>query len=171
MDKLDKKQRKIARNWSRQPNDTDKAAMREAYSWLRATLESIIERVVFADVVFRYRSYINVKKLRKVIGFPTSECDELLRLYKRCCDVTEAHDAASGKQAPVPEPGDLHKDIKMNPRWASPNQAAVDSRSVMVESCIPHLILVPLRLEPLTLQSVSLTPLTRINIPSAGDHL
>jgi energy-coupling factor transporter ATP-binding protein EcfA2 len=111
MDKLEKQQRVLAKKWGPQPNEEDVREMREAYSWLRATLERIVELVVFADVVFRFRSYINMKKLKEVVGFPDSECREILRLDKRCCDVTEAHDPASGKQSPVPSPAELKQDI------------------------------------------------------------
>ena len=46
-----------------------------------------------------------------MVGFSDVECNELMRVHKRCCDVTEAHDPASGKQTPVPEPADLATDI------------------------------------------------------------
>ena len=81
------------------------------YSGLRATLERIVEHMVFADVVFRFRSYIDMKKLKQVVGIPDLECDEIMRLHKRCCGVTAAHDPASGKQPSVPSPADLKQDI------------------------------------------------------------
>jgi hypothetical protein len=76
--------------------------MRDVYSDLRATIERMVEHVVFADVMFRFRSYIDMKKLRQVVGFPDSECNEILRLHRRCCGMTDAHDPASGKQSTVP---------------------------------------------------------------------
>ena len=111
VDKLEKQQRDLARKWGPQPNEEDVREMREAYSLLRATLEGIVERVVFADVVFRFRSYIDMKKLKRVVGFPDSECDEILRLHKCCSDVTEAHDPGSGKQSTVPSPTELKQDV------------------------------------------------------------
>jgi hypothetical protein len=71
----------------------------------------MVEKVVFGDVVFRFRSYVNMKNLGNVVGFPESENAEIQRLFKKCCDVTEAHDEGSGKQASVPDPRDLAKDI------------------------------------------------------------
>lgn len=111
VDKLEKQQRVLAKKWGPQPNEENVREMREAYSRLRATLERIVERMVLADVVFRFRSFIDMKKLKQVVGFPDSECAEILRLHKRCCDVTEAHDPASGKQSTVPSPADLKQDI------------------------------------------------------------
>jgi hypothetical protein len=93
------------------PSEGNIHAIRQAYSWLRATLERIVEKEIFADVVFRFRSYVNLKNLDKAIGFEMSECKELKRLVQRCHDVTEAHDTAQGKQAAVPKPADLATDI------------------------------------------------------------
>jgi hypothetical protein len=111
LDKLEKRQREIAKSWGVKPSQDDISHIREAYSWLRSTIERIVERVVFADVVFRYRSYVKLKDLGRVIGFSQSECDEVGRLFKKCCDVTDSHDPAQGKQAAVPEPKDLQADI------------------------------------------------------------
>ena len=111
LDKLDKQRGVLARNWGPQPNEDNVRAMRDAYSWLRATLERMVESMVFADVVFRFRSYIKMNKLKQVVGFSDSECDEILRLHKRCCEVTDAHDTASGKQSNGPFPDDLKQDL------------------------------------------------------------
>lgn len=110
-DKLEKQQRGIAKDWSTVPNEANVSSMRQAYSWLRATLERIIEKELFADVVSRFRSYVDAKKLDGVIGFSSAECAGLKRLIQKCHDVTEAHDPPSGKHAAVPEPKDLAGDI------------------------------------------------------------
>lgn len=110
-DKLEKEQKAIAKVWNPIPNEDNIKAIRHAYSWLRATLERIVEREIFADVVFRFRSYVNVGNLSQVVGFGTSECKELQRLVQRCHDVTEAHDPAQAKQAAIPDPTDLLNDI------------------------------------------------------------
>src|SRR6266404_890239 len=110
IDKLQKKQQELAKSWGPKPTDTNVSQMRDAYSWLRRTIERIVERVVFGDVVFRFRSYVNLKNLDKVVGFSQTECDELSRLFKRCSEVGP-HDSAQGKQGAIPEPKDLKKDI------------------------------------------------------------
>lgn len=111
IDKLEKEHRQITSNWQPQPSQENVGDMRASYSSLRATVERIVERVVFADVVFRFRSFVKLKDLKYVVGFSDVECNEVMRIHKRCCDVTEAHDPASGKQAPIPEPADLATDI------------------------------------------------------------
>ena len=110
-DKLEKEQRAIAKTWNAVPNEEDIQSIRRAYSWLRATLERIVEREIFTDVVFRFRAYVDIKKLNGVIGFTQDECNELQRLNQRCHDVTDAHDAVPVKQAAIPSPDDLDKDI------------------------------------------------------------
>lgn len=112
LDKIEKKQKTLEKSWSPQPDEDQKLEMRNAYSLLRATIERIVERVIFADVVFRFRSYVNLKNLGDVVGFPDSENQEVQRLFKKCCEVTEAHDTPDGKQAALPEPADLLQDIQ-----------------------------------------------------------
>ena len=111
IDKLEKEHKAIAKVWNAVPNEGNVQAMRHAYSWLRASLERMIEKEIFSDVVFRFRSYIDVKKLNSVIGFNSTECAELQRLMQRCHDITEAHDPAQAKQMAVPEPNDLAADV------------------------------------------------------------
>ena len=79
---------------------------------MRATLERIVEKDVFSDVVFRFRAYIKVQMLDGVIGFSSTECAEIQRLMQKCHDVTEAHDPAPGKHATVPDPTEFLKDIE-----------------------------------------------------------
>ena len=110
-DKLEKEQKAIAKTWNPLPNQENIQSMRRAYSWLRATLERMVEKEVFADVVFRYRSYVDVKKLDGVVGFSDSECSELQRLVQHCHEVTDAHDPAPGKHAAVPDPTELENDL------------------------------------------------------------
>jgi energy-coupling factor transporter ATP-binding protein EcfA2 len=111
LDKLEKMQKALEKKWQPYPDEALKAEMGNAYSDLRATLERIIEKVIFADVVFRFRSYVNLGRLDEVVGFSQTECDEVLRLFKKCCDYTPAHDAPAGKHATVPAPAELAKDI------------------------------------------------------------
>jgi hypothetical protein len=112
LDKLEKAQRALEKVWQPIPDDKLKAEMRAIYGDLRATIERIVEKVVFGDVVFRFRSYVNIRNLNHVVGFPEAENTEIQRLFKKCCDVTAAHDAASGKQASVPDSKELAKDIE-----------------------------------------------------------
>ena len=111
LDKLDKAQKALEKKWSPMPDDNLKAEMKHMYSDLRATIERLVENVVFGDVVFRFRSHVKIGNLGRAVAFPEAECKEIQRLFNKCCDVTEAHDSGAGKQAAVPNPAKLSKDI------------------------------------------------------------
>jgi ATPase subunit of ABC transporter with duplicated ATPase domains len=53
IDALEKVQRKLAKSWTAYPGEDDAAAMRQQYDRLRATLERVIQDVVFNGVVKR----------------------------------------------------------------------------------------------------------------------
>jgi hypothetical protein len=63
-------------------------------------------------VVERYRDWVKVGKLDDVAGLTKDECSKITSLYKSCDDVVEAHDPSSAKNASVPDPGQLGKDIQ-----------------------------------------------------------
>jgi hypothetical protein len=111
IDKLQKGQTVLAVSWPPYPNGEQSAAMRQQYNLLRATIERVIQDLIFNGVVVRYRDWIRVTNLSKVVGFEKAECDEIERLYQVCCDVVDAHDPASGKNAPVPTAAQLGLDI------------------------------------------------------------
>lgn len=111
IDRLEKLQRELAKAWGPKPNDVLCGQMRHLYTELRATVERIVERVIMSDIVFRFRSFINLKHLPNLAGIPEAECDEVARLFQKCCDVTAAHDPASEKQAVIPDPVEAAKDI------------------------------------------------------------
>lgn len=112
IDKLQKAQSALAAGWPPYPNGEQSAVMRQQYNLMRATIERVIQDLVFNGVVVRYRDWIRVTpNLSKVVGFEKAECDEIERLYQVCCDVVDAHDPASGKNSPVPTATQLGLDI------------------------------------------------------------
>lgn len=108
---LKKEQKDIALAWNPHPNDENVQAMRHVYSRLRATIERIVEREILAGVVSRFETQVQTGRLATLVGIPQSECDEVLRLVKRCHSVTDAHDPAKGKHALVPTPVELAADL------------------------------------------------------------
>ncbi len=97
--------------WPHYPNDAEEQRMRRQYSFLRGTIERVVQDLVLCGVVQRYNSYVDVGRLEKVVGLTAAEQVELNRLWRRCADVTEAHDPASGRNAPVPSADDLGQDV------------------------------------------------------------
>jgi energy-coupling factor transporter ATP-binding protein EcfA2 len=112
IDALEKGHRELARSWPQYPNQQAKFRMRHMYDDLRATLERVIQDVVFNGVVKRYRDWIKIDSLDGVVGFAQAEYDDISKLHGKCSDVVSAHDPASAKDATVPSADDLGKDIE-----------------------------------------------------------
>lgn len=108
---LEEEQKKLEKSWPAYPNEEDRTKMRRQYNLLRATMERIIQDVVFNGVLHRYRDRISIDRLNKVVGFTEHEFKEIERVYKACCEVTEAHDPSSIKNDPVPNAKQLGIDI------------------------------------------------------------
>ena len=109
---LEQAQSKLAKGWPPYPGEKESNQMRKQYDRLRATLERVIQDVVFNGVVKRYRDWIRVDSLEDVVGFDRAEYEAIEKLHKRSCDVVSAHDPASAKAAPVPTATDLGNDIE-----------------------------------------------------------
>ena len=113
MNSLEKAQRSLVkRPWPPYPDQTLRSEMRHQYDTLRATIERVIQDVIFNGVVKRYRDWICVDRLADVVAFEASENEEIQRLHKRCCGIVDAHDPSSAKDSPVPTPDDLEADIE-----------------------------------------------------------
>lgn len=113
LDALEKAQRRLAAiPWPTYPNETQRAEMAHHYDLLRATIERIVQDVVFGGVVKRYRDWIRMDCLDVTVGFEALECREIRRLHGRCCAVVDAHDPSSDKNAAVPSAAALAQDIQ-----------------------------------------------------------
>lgn len=108
---LEQTQRKLAKVWPAYPGEKEIGEMRHQYDRLRATLERVIQDVVFNGVVKRYRDWVRMDSLEEVVGFDRTEYEAIEKLHKRSCDVITAHDPSSAKNAAVPTAKDLGDDI------------------------------------------------------------
>lgn len=111
IDALEKAQRKLANTWPTYPGENETSEMRYQYDQLRATLERVIQDVVFNGVIKRYRDWIRVDLLKDAVGFDHEEYEAIMKLHKRCSDVVAAHDSSSDKNATVPNTTELGNDI------------------------------------------------------------
>jgi hypothetical protein len=112
IDALEKEQRRLAKSWSTVANDGNIRDMRTAYTNFSATLERVVQDVLLANVIGRYRGYVRIENLADAAGLSTKECAEMIRLHRRTSEVTGRHDPAAARAAPVPEPADLLQDIQ-----------------------------------------------------------
>jgi len=108
---LNLEQSKLAKSWPPYPNEGQSREMRRQYSLLRSTVERVTQDFVLCGVVKRFDSYVNVGLLKDVIGLTANEQAGIYKLWRRCSEVTEAHDPASGKNGVVPTADELGKDI------------------------------------------------------------
>jgi len=108
---LKQEQSELAKSWPPYPNEERSREMRTQYSLLRSTVERVTQDVVLGGVVKRFDSYVNVGLLKDVIGLKETEQAVVYQLWRRCSEVTEAHDPASGKNSTVPTADELGKDI------------------------------------------------------------
>lgn len=111
IDYLEKAQREIAQSSPPYPKHEETRKIGNLYSMLRATLERVIQDVVFNGVVERYRDWIRVSSLGGVVGFEQSECESIMQLYARINSRVSAHDSASAKSA-APTVEELGADIE-----------------------------------------------------------
>lgn len=85
---------------------------RGVYSRLRSTVESVIEGVVFAGVVYRFRDYVNLARLAETVIFDAADCKRIQNLFATCCDMTDAHSPSPGRSLAVPTPDKILADIQ-----------------------------------------------------------
>lgn len=111
IDALEQAQKKLAKTWPAYPSEKEKDEMRHQYDRLRATIERVIQDVVFNGVVKRYRDWIRVDNLEDVVGFKRIEYEAIDKLHKRACAFVTAHDPSSAKAAGIPTATDLGNDI------------------------------------------------------------
>lgn len=105
-------QQQIAATFNNPPGDTERYAIRNAYSDLRVTIEIGIEDTVLNETVVRFRDGISVGRLNGVMVVQEDEFREVQRLHDRCCRNVSAHSHAAGQQRPVTHPDELLGDIE-----------------------------------------------------------
>lgn len=110
---LEQAQSRLAKTWPAYPGEIEISELRHQYDRLRATLERVIQDVVFNGVVKRYRDWIRVDSLEEVVGFDHQEYEAIAKLHKRSSDVVTAHDQSSAKSAAIPTAADLGNDIAL----------------------------------------------------------
>ncbi|MGY2293723.1 AAA family ATPase [Pseudomonas sp. SDO528_S397] len=105
-------QQQIAATFNTPPGDTERYAIRNAYSELRVTIEIGIEDTILNETVVRFRDGISVGRLNGVMAVQEHEFREVQRLHDRCCRNVSAHSHAAGQQRPVAHPDELLGDIE-----------------------------------------------------------
>ncbi len=69
IDSLEKAQKALAKSWPPYPGQAENDKMTHQYDFFRATIERVVQDVVFNGVIQRYRDWIQIKHLEAVVGF------------------------------------------------------------------------------------------------------
>ncbi|MCK4618447.1 MAG: AAA family ATPase [Desulfobacterales bacterium] len=112
IDSLEKAQKHFEKlPWPADPSEKLASEIIRQYSFFRATIERVVQDLMLNATVQRFRDYIDIKRLDKVVGLEKIEVDEVYRLYQRCNSIVEAHDPSSAKEESPPTPDELRNDI------------------------------------------------------------
>jgi len=117
--KLENEARDAKKLYENNQDDDYQKKAAQIYSLLRASWERALEEIAFCRVVQRHRDYINPKDLKKVSVLTENDCDTFETGYKKCCDFTNAHDPAGGRNASSPPPDEILQDVQALRNWAN----------------------------------------------------
>lgn len=119
IDKLEKAARAAKLLHDNNQEDEYAVEVAKLYNSLRATWERGLEDIAFVRVIQRHRDYINARDLKKVSALTEADCYAFAAGFKKCCDIVDAHDPSSGRNAVPPPPADLFQDIQALKNWAA----------------------------------------------------
>jgi energy-coupling factor transporter ATP-binding protein EcfA2 len=119
IDKLEKDARQAKKLYDANQLDEYNRDAAAVYNGLRASWERALEDVAFFRVIQRHRDYIDTKNLRKASVLTEQDCDAFHAGFKKCCDVIDAHDPSSGRNADAPPPNEVMQDIQALKDWVS----------------------------------------------------
>ncbi len=111
IDDLEKRTRATRAAYDAHDDDNYERDICSVYGDIRATVERTVEEYFFKEVVVRHRDYISLDKLKLVTAINADHCDRLKLLFKRCCEITKAHDRASLRSFGIPSPQDALDDL------------------------------------------------------------
>ena len=117
IDKLEKTARAAKKLHEDNKEDEYSTEAAGIYNNLRASWERGLEEVAFSRVVQRHRDYIDTKQLKRVSVLTEADCDVFHAGFKKCCDIVDAHDPSSGRNAAPPPPDEILKDIEILKHW------------------------------------------------------
>ena len=84
---------------------------KDCYTKLRGTIERAVREVYMNETILPFSDEVSVNSFGAVFFQSQEEWDQLLEIYERCCEATDAHDTNGEHQLPIPEPEQLINDI------------------------------------------------------------
>lgn len=98
--------------WPPEPHEELARQMIQQYSFLRSTIERVVQDFILNSTVRRFEDYIRVDNLNLVVGLEAAEVTEVQRLCIRCHGIVEAHDPVSARDSLPPTAEEFSKDIE-----------------------------------------------------------
>lgn len=121
-DRIDKLEKSARAAKTLHDNDQEEEYGKEAahiYDNLRASWERALEDIALSRIIQRHRDYIDAKHIKKVTVLSEADCDIFRNGFQKCCDVVDAHDPSSGRNATPPPPQEILQDIQTLKDWAA----------------------------------------------------
>ncbi len=109
---LERRVKATRSDYDNQNDDVYERDIFAIYGDIRATVERAVEEHFFRGVIIRHKDYISLSNLKLVTAMTINHCERLQSLFKRCCDITSAHDRASLRSFGVPTPDNALDDLE-----------------------------------------------------------
>jgi len=93
-------------------DESTKEQVKVAYTKFRGAIERAVREVFLNNTIRPFIDEVSVGSFGAVIGHPEVEWEQVLAIYDRCCEVTDAHDTPAERQISLPHPTDLVADLK-----------------------------------------------------------
>ncbi|OOL37119.1 AAA family ATPase [Pseudomonas mandelii] len=85
---------------------------KDCYTKLRGTIERAVREVYMNETILPFSDEVSVNSYGAVFYQSQEEWEQLMDIYDRCCEATDAHDTNGEHQLPIPEPDQLIKDVE-----------------------------------------------------------
>ncbi|MFA5909278.1 MAG: AAA family ATPase [Vicinamibacterales bacterium] len=119
IDKLEKTTREAKKLYENNAEEEYAVEAAGIYDGLRASWERALEDVALFRVVQRHRDYIDQKNIKKITVLNEADCDAFHAGFRKCCDVVDAHDPSSGRNAVPPPPTEIIQDLQALKDWVA----------------------------------------------------
>lgn len=111
LDEVDRAAKEILAEAGNYLSEELKNRTKDCYTKLRGTIERAVREVYMNETILPFSDEVSVNSFGAVFYQSHQEWDQLMDIYDRCCEVTDAHDTNREHQLPIPEPVQLIKDI------------------------------------------------------------
>ncbi len=85
---------------------------KDCYTKLRGTIERAVREVYMNETILPFSDEVSVNSYGAVFYQSPDEWNQLMEIYDRCCEATDAHDTNGEHQLPIPAPDQLIKDVE-----------------------------------------------------------